>query len=369
MLAERYEVRELIRCLLEDQLNRMKVEQFCPFVHQYESHMVDYVKFKCLEYVFKQPYAVFQSSTFPRLPFAFLKEVLGHDRLVMQEDNICTAVLLWASKKCELYNKEVNGENQREALDDALYLVRFPLLSQDYYTENVSEKGLLTSQEDLQLLKYFLTKKNVPENFNATKREAPSSPFVYVPRKGAQQKLPHLATGLHSCGSLPILSPEIRRDQKFVSRFTERGIGWGYRQNKKDAICFMVDKDIILTHVFVYGSCRENGKMNINMVVKDDSGHDLSSTEVDFDCDMKNDSGLYEVGVENAVGSYGVNLLAKTKYHIILSIKAGSTFYGKSGQEEVSYDGVTFEFFESNYSTNNTSVKIGQVAGMKFNLQ
>lgn len=367
-LAEKYEVRELIKCLLEDQLNGMRVDDFCPFVHKYEDHMIDVLKFKCLEYVFKQPYAVFQSGTFQQLPLAFLKEILGHERLVMQEDNICTAVLLWASKSCEIHNKEVNGKNQREALSDVLYLIRFPLLSQDYFTENVSEKELLTPQEEVQLLKYFLTKKNPPEHFIATKREAPSTPFAYVPLKPGQ-KLPSLNCGLHAVGSFPILSPDIRSGSKYVSRFSERGIGWGYRNDKTDAIGFTVDKDIVLTHVYVYGLCRDNGDMNVNMIVRDEHNHDLSCTELKVRCDIKNETGLYEVGVENAVGSYGVRLNSRTKYHVVLSIKTGNTFYGKSGKEECFADGATFEFFDSEFSTNNTSVKIGQVAGMKFTMQ
>ena len=361
-LAEKYEVRELMKHSLETQLCIMRPEEFCPFVNKYQDHMSDVVKFKCLEYVFIQPYPVFQSGTFQQLPLFFLIELLGHERLVLQEDDICTAVLVWASKRCELNGKEVNGANQREALSKALYLVRFPLLSQGFFTENISDKGLLSEHEENQILKYFLNKKTV-DLFSTNKREAPSTPFEYV----AARKL-GLKCGLHQSGSRAILSPELKSDLKYVHRFTERGVEWGYRPGSKDAIAFVVDKDIVLTHVYIYGSCKEKRDIDVQMVVRDNYDQEISCTELKVCCDAKNDTGLYEVGVENSTGSYGVHLLPQSKYHIVLSMEGvKTTYYGKGGLEECDHDGVHFEFRDSEFSSNKTNIKNGQIAGMKFN--
>lgn len=342
----------------------MEVDDFCPFVRRYERHMTDLVQFKCLEYVFKQPFKVFQSATFQQMPLSFLGDLLDHERLVVDEDCVCTALLLWASKWCEVNGKEVNGANQREALGDVLYKIRFPLLTQDYFTENISEKGLLTENEEVQLLKYFLTKKKVPDNFNGKKREAPSTPFEYVP-KNVKNKMT-FAVGLHAVDSLPILSPEYKNEKRHVYRFGERGIGWGYRSNKQDAICVRVNREISLTHVFIYGNCKEDGSLDVTLEIKQ-SGETLSLSESKVQCSMSNPTGMYEVGVENEHGSYGIKLKANVLYDIVLTITGnGSTYYGKKGREKCEEGGIEFEFYGSEHSSNNTNVNIGQIPGMKY---
>lgn len=366
MLAERYDVKEFVKRLLEKQLENMPVDEFCPFVCKYEHHMTDLVKFKCQEYVFNQPFAVFRSSTFQVLPCCFLKELLEHDRLVMDEDVICTALLLWATKWCEVHSLEVTGKNQREALGDILYQIRFPLLNEDYYSENISEKGLLTDKEDIQLLRYFLNHKKVPDSFITRKREAPSTPFVFVPKNDNIGKLT-LAVGLHSVDSVPILSPDCKpsEEPQSVHRFEELGTGWGHRNGKKDAICFEVNYNIELTHVIIYGNCKEDGMLDVSLVIMDEN-REISCTETGIQCSKSNATGMYDIGVENKVGSYGVRLEANTKYHIILSLKGSSTYYGKSGRDKCKCGPVVFVFQDSKYSTNNTGVNIGQIAGMKF---
>ncbi|XP_052798071.1 BTB/POZ domain-containing protein 6-like [Mya arenaria] len=364
-LAERYGARELIKQLVAIQLETMDAEMFCPFVRKNENHMTELIKHKCLEYVFNQPFKVFQSGTFSILPRSFLKEILEHEMLVIDEEVLCTAVLLWVSKECETAHMEVNGKNQRKVLGDMIYLIRFPLLSQDYFTENISEKGLLTEHEEVQLLKYFLKAKNAIQSlkFETKKRTAPKVPFKFSP---------HLENGptvggLHTTGSRPILATSETEKQGYVSRFTERGIGWGYRSNRKDAIAFTVSGDIILKYIDIYGTCKDNGTLDVTVALMD-TKKQVSETDMKVPCQLTNASGLYEVGIENDTGSYGVHLKAGTEYHLILTINGGNTFYGKNGKAKVFADGIEFNFMTSQYSTNNTNTNIGQIAALKFTI-
>lgn len=364
-LAEKYKVQELVKALIASQLNDMTVDAFCPFVRKNERHMTDLIKFKCLEYVFKQPEGVFRSTTFQTLPFSFLEELIAHERLVLKEEIICTAVLQWATKECELRKYDVNGKNQRLVLGDAIYDLRFPLLSQDYFTENISETGLLTDAEEVHILKFFLNpRKALAINFKTIQREAPNSTFKYSPTTETAMDISMSDSILDP--DMPITHPLTSAKLGYVERFSEYGMGWGYRGGKKDAIILVASKDIQLDFVYIYGNCKEDGNMDVLLEIQDDEDQVISSTEAKIGCSVTKQT--YELGVENEKGSYGVKLIAGLEYHLIFTIKADNGYYGKGGKEKCSGEGVDFEFKNSKYSSNNTSVSIGQLAGFKFAL-
>lgn len=369
-LAEKYHLYELERQLMSCQLEKMKVDDFCPFVRKFEREMTDVIKFNCLEYVFKQPGKVFKSNTFTVLPASFLKELLSHEYLVLEEDIICTAVLLWASKACELQKLEVTGANQRLVLGEILFEIRFPLLSSNYFTEHISEKGLLSSSEEVQIFKSFFNpnkKKDATITFNSNPRKAPAAPFKYgtsVPGSTADM-LRHQNSSLVSVPSLPILHTLASGDERTIMRFTERGSGWGYRTNRKDAIAFTCSKNIRLVSVYIYGNCNHDGVMDVTLAIMKDEKQ-LTTTEVQVHC--KKSKPNYEINVENTSGSYGINIPANEEYHIVLSINGDNGYYGKGGKPKCSENGVEFEFRSSKLSTNNTTVGIGQIAGFKFTL-
>ncbi|XP_045172539.1 BTB/POZ domain-containing protein 2-like [Mercenaria mercenaria] len=363
-LAEKYKVSELIKSLVATQLEGMLVDEFCPFVRKNEKHMTDLIKFKCLEYAFENAEAIFQSGTFQTLPLSFLKELLAHDRLVLNEEIICTAVLLWASKECEMRRLDVNGQNQRVVLEDAIFDIRFPLLSQDYFTENISEKGLLTDTEEVHILKYYLNPKKVTDiTFKTKERAAPSSPFRYSPTKETPMDA-SMSGSFVNDPDIPIVHPLTGAKQGYIQRFPERGIGWGYRGNKKDAVVVEASQDVRIDFIYVYGNCKVDGNMEVLLEIQDERNNIISSTEANIGCKVTKPT--YEIGVENENGSYGVRLNADEEYHMILTIKADNGYYGKGGKSKCSAEGVDFVFKNSRFSSNNTSVSIGQLAGFKF---
>ena len=368
-LAERFGAIDFVRILIAGILRDMDTSTFCTFVRHNENHMTELIRFKCLEYVFTKPFQVFQSAAFTELPKTFLQEILGHEMLVIDEEVLCTAMLVWASKECEKAKLAVNGRNQRRVLDNLLYLIRFPLLSQDYFTENISEKGLLKESEELQVLKLFLHSKNKPKNvaFETKKRVAPATPFTFVPHIRAEALACGGCSNLHSIGSRPILATDETRQSGYVCRYTEKGRGWAYKFDRRDAIAFTVDKNIVLNYIDIYGNCSTNGTMEVSIVIRDDQ-KEISETDVTVDCTLNNVRGLYEVGIENSTGSYGILIRAGVKHHVILGITGGNTWYGKAGRAKCFSEGVQFEFFNSEYDSNKTSIGIGQMAGFKYSI-
>jgi hypothetical protein len=98
---------------------------------------------------------VLLSEDFLELSPHCLELILQDDLLRVDEETILTSVLKWASNKCSKKGKEVNAENQRAELGNLLYLIRFPLMGKEYYTDIISEMDILSDKEKVELFKFY----------------------------------------------------------------------------------------------------------------------------------------------------------------------------------------------------------------------
>lgn len=369
ILSEQFAVHNLTKVLLGKTLDNLPVSKFCTFVQQHEANLTGILECKCFDYVFKNAKEVFSSSDFKYLPRAFLKHLLCHEYLVLDEKDILQATLLWASYNCEINGLEIDGENQRKVLNDILFDIRFPLLDNDFFMNYISDTKLLTESEENQLLRFYL---------NPSHKDASRFPFKAMPRIAPEKEydpdsldsnpmiLFNRQDSLHPVPSLPIIHQSEIGEKGTVRRFSQEATGWGYRGDKKDAIAFTVDRKILLNHVLVYG-LRENQSMNVSMVVKNENGDELSTSQQKFDCrNIGPSPHLYEVGVENNHLSYGIELEPNHTYHVVLQITGSCGYYGKREQTRITEKGVEFQFKMSKYSTNNTTERMGQIMGFKF---
>ncbi|CAC5375775.1 BTBD3_6 [Mytilus coruscus] len=112
----------------------------------YQYHLSDLQK-ESLDYIEMNTKACLLSEHAVSLSKDCLEVVLKSDYLDCSETDICQFILKWGKHQCELAKLEPSGGNIREALGKILYLIRFPNVEMNFFSEAVAKSCLLTSDE------------------------------------------------------------------------------------------------------------------------------------------------------------------------------------------------------------------------------
>ncbi|XP_055350811.1 BTB/POZ domain-containing protein 2-like [Paramacrobiotus metropolitanus] len=132
---------------------------------------------KCLDLVDASDGAVFQSEPFTALSLDSLQMILQRPTLAAPEIVIYKAVEKWAAGECKRHNMDLSTANRRQMLGDALFLVRFPLLTDAELAGGPVKNELLLPPElwDIYLYKHTT--------------EQPALPFATEPRRFVQHRI------------------------------------------------------------------------------------------------------------------------------------------------------------------------------------
>ncbi|XP_055335730.1 BTB/POZ domain-containing protein 2-like [Paramacrobiotus metropolitanus] len=83
----------------------------------------------CLEKIDLWAASVLHSADFLEIDLEVLQIILRRDTLKVKEVDVCNAVTKWAKHRCEQDKLDPTGANQRSVLGDALFLIRFPVMT------------------------------------------------------------------------------------------------------------------------------------------------------------------------------------------------------------------------------------------------
>lgn len=175
--AKKYSIQSLVKvCVKYLELDR-SADNICTIFEQ--SYIFDEqdLQVKCMAYIRNHAADVLLSEDFLELSPHCLELILQDDLLRVNEQTILTSVLKWASNKCSKKGKEVNAENQRAELGNLLYLIRFPLMGKEYYTDIISEMDILSDKEKVELFKFYYRKGSKTSTFITQERSEKMDEF------------------------------------------------------------------------------------------------------------------------------------------------------------------------------------------------
>ncbi|XP_055357388.1 BTB/POZ domain-containing protein 2-like [Paramacrobiotus metropolitanus] len=151
----------------------------------------------CLEFIDANCKAVLDTPEFIAVRHEILEKILQRNTLAVDENTVYKAVERWAANACAEAGIDSSAENRRQVLGKALYLVRFPLLTDGEIANGPLKSGLLLKEEFCAIYEYLYKhgadKPHIP--FPATPRvhllsdhpvrharQRPST-FFYLPRR------------------------------------------------------------------------------------------------------------------------------------------------------------------------------------------
>ena len=274
-----------------------------------------------------------KSDEFATIERSLLEAVVVRDTLTIEEIELFKAVDLWATKASERQGLAADGASKRRILDEHIIKgIRFPTMKQEEFASVVLDSDILTKEEVFSIIKHLSSVSSSPVGFLETKR-------CSLQFDGDIQQCCRLGSW-----SFP---------------------NWLYG-GTTDAICFFVDKDVVLHGVCLFGSMNTTYSVELNVMDRNTELTCVSKTG-QFSSELfqrKNYSYYgYTVSFDKKI------ILKKNKmYDIRAKISGLPSHRGVCGHSFVQFSGVTFTFVNSEYSNSGTDVNRGQFPELLFSL-
>ena len=145
--SEKYNLQILKELCLKFLSTNVNYENAFVIFNATHNFNIDDLKSTSLQYIFQHADVCLQSKSFLSMSKECVKLVIKADDLACKEEIIYENVLKWAKKRCEEKKLSVTDDHIRTVLGDLLYCIRFPLIQRKYFTDNISERSILTPSE------------------------------------------------------------------------------------------------------------------------------------------------------------------------------------------------------------------------------
>ena len=329
-LAKKYIVPSLAdKCagFLQENLDPSNVFSILPFAQKCEEKtLID----RCWKVIDAQTEMAVKSDGLETIDVSLLEELGARDTLTITEVVLFQAVDRWATKQCEKEGLVADGQTKRRILgEEVIKAIRFPVMTAQEFADVVLGSSILHQEEVTSLFKSFNSALPSPLAFSNTLRQS------------------SVLCDIHRCG---------RRFQSV------NGTGWGYTKQRKDRLAFVVNRDITLHGVSLFGS--ENNSYTVTLEVKDTTNNTTivskSGTYPSKLLAYKSDLSVSYYGFEVLFDS-AASLKMSTCYVIEALTCGPSSGAGRNGIVTVTQSGVTFTFAAVvRADSNGTRVSVGQ---------
>ena len=324
----------------------MNTDNVCRIMEQAHIYSESVLYDKCLRFINFHGNEVLTKPTFGELCSECVDKIIRPNDLNADEDKVFEGCMIWANAECRKNKKQPTDEVRREMLGELLYLIRFPTMDIAYFTHKVSLGNVLTHDETLSIFQYFHGEvQQLPNRFNKKPRNR-------VPDKTRNilepVKIPdHIQSINH---------PSISRVVRFPSCSGE------WKQNgPPDAISFTVSRSVVLYGIQIYGTSRGKDTLSVIVCIYDDMKEEVRKTDATIYTNTSKHT--YDVYLTEPI-----RIPSRRVFTVMVLLKGGPTRKGVDGESVKKEDGITFEFFASNKSSNGTDVTVGQIPGLLFSL-
>ena len=291
---------------------------------------------KCVKYICSDVSQSLKSEYFLNLNLDTLKIILKQDKLNITEIQLFKFVQCWCDHKLAGVERETEHLNaERELLGDALYLIRFPVMSALDFAENCAPSGFLTPIEYSNILCNLVRKKGC-----ITEDEKLISELISPHGFSARERLLNIPSNLKCC-----------------SRAVSGTDSWGYNTGNIDAVRFHVSKKIKLWGVTVFGNALRN--VVKQLYIESDKQQFKLEIVKPYETVMIPESVLPADDSFRVFFGEAVTILPQISYDICMEM-CGS--YSKSGSyaKEKNVNDTIFTFLNSAKSSNSTTSTGGQ---------
>ena len=382
--SKRFQIKGLLNECIAFLDSSISEDNVCTILEQAHSYNESKLFDKCLKFILLNAADVLRTRAFLELCAECVKKVVSSDDLKADEVQVFESMVDWSTSECRRKGTSATDENRRQVLGNLLYQIRFPVMDVTYFTQRVSFRDILSDDEAVSVYQFFHgEERQLSRKFNKNERNRIRSDRNYNDRNYNQgnkvDPVPPMTTAqfvetrrTHRTTPTPTVrfkTPEPRNNsvvmdiprvlnQSRVSRFIRSDGRW--KQNgPPDAISFTCSSPIILYGVEVFGSVRDHESFNVRLYLFDDmkeevcnGGALVTSDSFKRTCDV--------------MFSRAVRVPPRRVFTVVISLKGSPCNKGIEGRRRADCDGVTFEFLDSNRSSNGTDVTVGQIPALIF---
>lgn len=171
-LADKYELPFMEKKCYDYISNDLTPEDVFTVLSQATQSSNSRVEELCWDIVDLRTHQAVTSKAFLNISHDLLKKCLERETLQTDEINIFKAVNAWASNQIEDESKKEDGEAKRAVLgDDVIRLIRFPVLTQEQFADDVLVSDVLCPNEMKEVMQVFSSVTPSQTIFKGVKRK------------------------------------------------------------------------------------------------------------------------------------------------------------------------------------------------------
>ena len=152
--AKKYQLLSLVEICVKFLNNELKASNACSILEHSIFFNESELAQKCLKKLEENTHEALTSKEFMDISRATLSRILDSNALEMDEVKLFERCHDWANAKRE------GNQVVRDVLGEALFKIRFPVMSAQSFTDIVCPTNVFTPEEQLDILKYLNTSNN-----------------------------------------------------------------------------------------------------------------------------------------------------------------------------------------------------------------